>query len=49
MTGTLGILLQSKRKGVLPEIKPIIDDLRKRHRFWISDVMYRQVLNLASE
>jgi uncharacterized protein len=49
VTGTLGILLQSKRKGFITKIKPIMDELRNRHQFWISDPMYRKVLNLASE
>ena len=47
--GILGILLKAKSEGVISEIKPIIDDLRKIARFFIHQKLYNQVLALADE
>ncbi len=46
--GTLGILLEAKRKTLIPEIAPILDDLEKL-RFRLSDETKKAVLKLAEE
>jgi predicted nucleic acid-binding protein len=48
-TGTVGLLVASKRAGYLARIAPLLDDLRVRARFWISDDVIRRALELAGE
>jgi predicted nucleic acid-binding protein len=47
--GTIGVLLAAKRKGLLPALRPALDDLRHKAGFWISDAVYQQALVLAEE
>jgi predicted nucleic acid-binding protein len=42
-TGTLGILLQAKRNGLIKEIKNDLYKLRQ-HNFWISDQLIKEFL-----
>lgn len=46
--GTLRILLESKRLGTIPEIKPAVRDLRASG-MWISDAIESRILDLAGE
>ena len=46
--GTLGILLLSKEKGLIPAIKPLLDILQHSY-IRISDDLYQQALKLAKE
>jgi len=46
--GTLGVLLKAKDAGHLSAIKPLLDQLRQS-AFYISDPLYRQVLQSAGE
>lgn len=46
--GTIGILLRAKRKGIIKEIKPILDALNAVN-FRICDSLYRQAIELAKE
>jgi len=48
VVGTVGILVGAKRKGVIPEIRPILDILKK-HRFYIADEVLQKALVLANE
>lgn len=48
LIGTLGILLQAKRKNLLSEIKPILDELENL-RFRLSRQTKEAVLKLAGE
>ena len=48
-TGTVGLLLVSKRAGHVARIAPLLEDLRLRARFWISDDVLRHALELAGE
>lgn len=48
-TGILGILAEAKSKGLIPAIKPIIDDLRFKAGFWVSDSLYQRVLQASGE
>jgi uncharacterized protein len=49
ITGTLGILLRAKRSGHIPLIKPEIQALRNRTRFFLSASLEAQVLSVAGE
>ncbi len=48
VVGTLGILISAKQKGIIPELKPILD-LLKKHRFYITDEAMQKALKLANE
>jgi predicted nucleic acid-binding protein len=48
LTGTLGILLDAKRRGLLPAVTPLIDDLQ-RLGFRLSDRTRQAVLRMAGE
>ncbi len=48
VTGLLGIVLAAKQQGLIPLVKPILDDLRA-NSFWIRDALYAEVLRLAGE
>lgn len=47
--GLLGMLLEAKRKGVLPEVKPVLDDLVAEAGFGVSSELYTRVLQAAGE
>ena len=49
ITGTLGILLKAKKTGLVSSVKPLIDELRTEHNFWVRDDMYQKVLYIARE
>jgi uncharacterized protein len=49
ITGTLGILLRAKRNGHLSLIKPEIQALRNRARFFLSTSLESEVLTAAGE
>ena len=48
-TGTVSLLLASKRAGHVARVAPLLEDLRLRARFWISDDVLRRALELAGE
>jgi predicted nucleic acid-binding protein len=48
-TGTLGCLVQAKRQGLIPAIRPLLQELRTQARFWISDTLVGSVLSSAGE
>lgn len=41
--GTLGILLAARRKGLLPTLKPVLNELMQTG-FFVAPALYRQVL-----
>ena len=47
--GLMGILLEAKRKGFLPKVKPVLDDLIAKAGFWVSRELYTRVLQTAGE
>jgi len=49
ITGTLGILLKAKKTGLVLSVKPLIDELRTEHNFWVRNDMYQKVLYIARE
>ena len=48
ITGTVGVLVVANRKGLIAEIKPLLEELKK-HRFYISEDIYAEALKLCSE
>ena len=48
-TGTLGCLVQAKSQGIISEIKPLLDELRSKARFWISEALEARILRDAGE
>jgi predicted nucleic acid-binding protein len=49
ITGLLGVLLEAKQKGLIANIKPIIDQLITDNNFWISNNLYQKVIQIAKE
>lgn len=47
--GLLGILLIAKQEGKIEKIKPVIDDLKSKTTFRISDKLVTEVLKRANE
>jgi uncharacterized protein len=48
VTGTLGILLRAKQAGLIPAVKPLVDDVTSQG-FRLSPDLHRDVLGLAGE
>jgi predicted nucleic acid-binding protein len=48
LTGTLGVILAAKNKGIVSEVASILDRLT-REGFWISDDLRSHLLKLAGE
>jgi uncharacterized protein len=49
ITGLLGVLADAKRAGLIESVRPILDDLIEKARFWISQDLYREVLAQLGE
>jgi predicted nucleic acid-binding protein len=49
MTGVLGVLLLAKRKGQIRTIKPEIDALRSKARFFVAPALEASILTKAGE
>ncbi len=47
--GILGILLRAKQAGHLELLRPVLDDLQNRSRFWLSAKAREKILGLAGE
>lgn len=47
--GLLGILLKAKQKRAVERVMPLLDALRQDAGFWISDVLYHDILMQADE
>jgi len=47
--GILGVLVEAKKKGLLVEVRPVLDDLRVRAGFRIKADLYSLVLRTAGE
>jgi uncharacterized protein len=46
--GTVGAVLNAKRRGLIERATPLLDDLR-RSGFWLDDATYRRARELVSE
>jgi uncharacterized protein len=49
LTGVLGVLLRAKKNGKIAALKPEIDALRDKARFFIAPALEAQVLKEANE
>lgn len=47
-TGTLGVLLKAKEKGIIKTINPLLVDLKEKG-IWLNDGLIEKVLKLANE
>jgi predicted nucleic acid-binding protein len=47
--GTLGLLLEAKRQGLVPTVHPLLVRLRDELAFFLSDALLHNVLDLAGE
>lgn len=48
VTGTLGLILDAKKSGLISAVRPVLDDLQAR-RFRVSSVTRQALLRLAGE
>ncbi len=48
-TGLVGLLIEAKHKGLISEVKPLLDVLRREANFRVSDALYRRVLRDEGE
>ena len=48
VTGTLGVILKAKSEGIIPQVKPIVDEML-RQGFYISPKIIETVLKTAKE
>ena len=48
-TGTVGVLVAGKQAGHVARIAPLLEDLRLRARFWISDDVVARARDIAGE
>lgn len=44
VVGLLGVLVVAQKRGLIPAVRPLLDDLRSKAGFWISDALYQRVL-----
>ena len=49
VTGVLGTLVEAKAKGILPTIRPTLDDLRRTANFFISNTLYERIMEQVEE
>jgi predicted nucleic acid-binding protein len=49
ITGTVGILVAAKGRGHVQLVAPLLEDLRAKAHFWISDDIIRRACELAGE
>lgn len=47
--GTQAILLLAKNKSIVPQVKPILDNMMNVAQYWVSAALYEQVLQQAGE
>lgn len=47
--GVVGVLIEAKQKGLIPLLKPLLDDLIKNLQFRLSEHIYRLALQKANE
>ncbi|MCI0623158.1 MAG: DUF3368 domain-containing protein [Acidobacteria bacterium] len=47
--GLLGVLIEAKRHGCIPAVKPVLEALIAKADFWVSQHLYAQVVRAAGE
>ena len=49
VTGILGVLIQAKDKGLISEVKPLLEGLVSDAGFWLNPKLIEEVLKLVGE
>ena len=49
VVGLLGSLVEAKRRGLVQEVKPVLDDLIAKAGFWVGKELYALVLEAAAK
>lgn len=47
--GLLGILVKAKHDGLIPAVGPVMDSLRTKAGFWVSNKLYDHILQMTGE
>lgn len=47
--GLVGVLIEAKKKGVIDQIRPLLDMLRNLAGFWVGEGLYKRVLDDEGE
>ncbi len=47
--GLLGVLVDAKKNGIIPEVKPLMNELADKANFFIHPSLFEKVLKLANE
>lgn len=48
VTGTLGVIVKAKLRGIIPSVKPLLDKI-ERTNFYVSPELYLKILKEANE
>jgi len=48
-TGVIGVLMRAKKKKLVKEIRPILEELRTHAHFWIKPDLYYAILSEMGE
>jgi predicted nucleic acid-binding protein len=49
VVGVLGVLVEAKRKALIPRLKPVLDALIAQAGFWVSQQLYGRALHAVGE
>ncbi len=49
LTGILGILITAKQKGLIKDVKPLLEKLKNQAGFWIKPNLYQNILQRVGE
>ena len=47
--GTLGILILAKRNRIISQVKPLLDAMMTKAKYWVNESLYHSVLQAVSE
>lgn len=45
LTGSIGCLVEAKRRGIVSTIRPLLDDMKIKAGFWVNPKLYRRILD----
>lgn len=48
-TGVIGVLIDAKERGIIEKEKPLLDALRTKAKFWLSEQFYHYILAQLDE
>ncbi|GAB4177831.1 MAG: DUF3368 domain-containing protein [Coleofasciculaceae cyanobacterium] len=49
VTGVLGVLIAARRRGLIPAVRPLLDELIEQSGFWVGEELYVEVLQAVGE